>query len=154
MIEQRDTACEKISKACRDTYEQYSDDTTSKCRSAPQHNAGKMCDHFIYGELHMGFRAAKLLTSFFNIGLDRSPRCVLTSLDKLNTLIESNLCSTTLGGYNHQNCAFHITALVEKVQAVLRDTSQLPLTRFGRKQAVKRVVSWDSVLTGAEERVE
>jgi hypothetical protein len=155
MIEQRNKAREVIVQACRAIYEQYSDDTTTKCRTDPQSAAGKTCDHYIYGELHMGFKANKLLTTNgFNSGLDTSLNCIVANLNKLSTLILSNFNSSNFMGRTHYNCCVEVTQLAEKVNAALTDVRPLPLTTFGRTQAQKRVVSWDSVLTGAEEEDE
>jgi len=152
MIEQRNKAGEDIVQACRATYETYSDDTTTKCRTDPNSAAGKMCDHYIYGELHMVFKATMLLTSNgFNSGLDISLNYVVASLHTLSTLIASNYKSSNFLGRSHCNCCVEVTQLAEKVKAALTDVRPLPLTTFGRTQVQKRVVSWDSVLTGAEE---
>ena len=155
MIAQRNKACETIVQACKDIYEKYNDDTTSKCRSASQTPAGKMCDHCIYGELHMGFKAAKLLTNSngFNISLDNSPSRVVAELHKLSSVILT-LVSCDFGGYQHYGCAVDITGLAQIAQAALNGINQLPLTTFGRNQAERRAVAWDSVLAGAEEGAE
>jgi hypothetical protein len=155
MIAQRNKACKMIAQACKGIYEKYSDDTASKCRSAAQVPAGKMCDHCIYGELHMGFKAAKLLTNSngFNISLDDSPSRVVAELHKLSSVIQT-LTNYNFGGCQHRGCAVDITGLAQIAQAALNGINQLPLTTFGRNQAERRAVAWDSVLAGAEEGAE
>lgn len=103
----------------------------------------------------MGFKANKLLTANgFNSGLDTSLNCIVTSLNQLSTLMLSNFNNSNFMGCTHYNCCVEVTQLAEKVKAALTDVRPLPLTTFGRTQAQKRVVSWDSVLTGAEEEDE
>jgi hypothetical protein len=100
----------------------------------------------------MGFKATKLLTSNgFNIGLDTSLNCVVASLNEMSTLMVSNYRNSSMFGHSHFNCCVEVTQLAENVKAALTDVMPLPLTTFGRTQLRKSVVSWDSVLTGAEE---
>lgn len=103
----------------------------------------------------MGFKAAKLLTNSngFNISLDNSPSRVVAELHKLSSVILT-LVSCDFGGYQHYGCAVDITGLAQIAQAALNGINQLPLTTFGRNQAERRAVAWDSVLAGAEEGAE
>jgi hypothetical protein len=145
MIEQRNAAGEKMIQACRDIYEKYNNDTTSRCRTDSQGNAGKMCDRYIYGELHFGFKAARLLADVFGFRSDISINRAAADLNKLSTILVSNLyCS--IGGYAHYSCSNNFTELRQIAQTVLTDIKPLPLTKFGRKPVEKRVVIWDSVL--------
>jgi len=150
MIEQQHTAGNKIAKACRDLYEKYNDDTTTKCRrtSSIGQSAGKTCDHLIFGVLHMRLKAANLFADDFNFRSDTS----ITSLgSKLNTLcneITSNTENHKIGGWNRYNhCNSDINEPSKVAQAILNDWKPLRLATFGRKQAEKRVVTWNSVLT-------
>jgi hypothetical protein len=150
MIEQQHTAGNKIAKACRDLYEKYNNDTTTKCRRISNigQSAGKTCDHLIFGVLHMRFRAANLFADDFNF---RSGTSITSLVSKLNTLcneITSNTQNHTIGGWNHYNyCNSDINEPSKVAQAILNDWKPLPLATFGRKQAEKRVVTWNSVLT-------
>ncbi|KAF8541978.1 hypothetical protein BDD12DRAFT_827083 [Trichophaea hybrida] len=148
IIEQRNTAAEKIIQACRDIYEKYSNESTTKCRS----KAGKICDHFIFGELHLGFKAAKLIQAdAFNFPQNISLNRAAADLYKLSTTVMSNFDHLILGGNSHSGCAGDVVALAKSAQAALSGVKPLPLTVFGRKPAEKQVVSWDKVLSSTEE---
>lgn len=147
MIEQRNAAGEKMIQACRDIYEKYNinNGTTSRCHTAPDGNAGNMCDRYIYGELHFGFKAARLLADVFSFRSDISINRAIADLSKLRTVLTINL-RCNIGGQTHYSCSYSFTELAQIVQNALADIKPLPLTTFGRKQAEKRIVTWNSVL--------
>jgi hypothetical protein len=152
MMEQRNAATEKIIQACRDIYEKYNNDAATKCLVAPDSIAGKVCDHFIFGELHLGFKAAKLLQADdFSCPTNIFLNDFVVKLNKLRTVITSSFDHSIMGGGSHSACAFDVKALAQIAQAALDDIEPLSLTKFGRKQAEKQVVSWESVLIRAEE---
>ncbi|KAF8243685.1 hypothetical protein K440DRAFT_611802, partial [Wilcoxina mikolae CBS 423.85] len=149
MIEQQNTARNKIATACRDLYEKYSNDTIAKCRTIPGQSAGKTCDHFIFGELHMRFRTAGLFADNFNLRSDASITSLVSNLDTLCIEVAENTKSYTIDGYYHgTNCNIDIMELTKVAFAALNDMKPLPLDTFGRKQAGKYMATWDSVLTG------
>jgi len=152
MIEQRNATTEKIVQVCRDIYEQYNNDTATKCLIAPHSIVGKVCDHFIFGELHLGFKAARLLQAdVFSFPPNISPNSFVVKLNKLRTAITSSFDHSIMGGGSHSACAISVEALAHISQAALDDIKPLSLTMFGRKQAEKQVVPWESVLIRAEE---
>jgi hypothetical protein len=103
------------------------------------------------GELHLGFKATKILhEDVFNFRLDISLRRAVEDIKKMTTAITSMLNQSNIGGRSHNLCVNKIEALALIAQAALNDIKALPLAAFGRKQAEKPVVSWDSVLTRAE----
>jgi len=147
MIEQRNAAGEKMIQAFRDIYEQYNidNDTTSRCRTMPHSNTRKICDRYIYGELHLGFKAARLLADGLSFRSDISINRAVADLNKLSTVLRLNL-NCNIGGYIHSSCSVISTELTRIAQNALTDIKPLPLTTFGRKQAEKQVVTWNSVL--------
>jgi len=147
MIEQQNTAGSKIATACRDLYEKYNNDTIAKCRVAPSQPVGKICDHLMFGVLHMRFRTGGLFADDFSFRSDTSITSLVSKLNTLCNEITSTTQNYTLGGWNHYGCNSDISNPSRVAQATLNDMKPLPLANFGRSQAEKRVVTWSSVLT-------
>jgi hypothetical protein len=134
ILEQRNAAEEKIIQACRDIYEKYSNDTTTNCRTAPHSIAGKLCDRYIFGELHLRFKAGRLLQAdVFSIPSGISLNRVVAVLDKLSKATISDLKDARMQGYYHNACAVDITGLATTAQAAVNDIKSLRLATFGRK---------------------
>ncbi|KAF8245678.1 hypothetical protein K440DRAFT_645689 [Wilcoxina mikolae CBS 423.85] len=94
MIAQRNTAAEKIIHACRGVYEKYDnyDTTTKRCNLPVLNKSSKICDHFIFGELHLGLKdAGLLLAGVLSFPPDISLNRTVMDLKKLSTSISSRL---------------------------------------------------------------
>jgi len=135
-------------------------DTTVRCRTLPHDlhsTAGKICDYFMFGELHLGLKDVKLLhEGILSLTPDIPLNRVVMDLNKLSTAISSRLSldnSLNIGGYAHHLCANDVNELARITQHALDDIKPISLTTLGRKHAEKRVVSWVSALTDRAEEV-
>ncbi|KAF8536323.1 hypothetical protein BDD12DRAFT_851541 [Trichophaea hybrida] len=145
---QQNIARNNIATACRDLYEKYKNDTIVKC-TIPNQSAGNVCDHFIFGELHMRFKTAGLFADNFSLRSDSSISSLVSKLNTLCNEIAANTQNYTINGYYHgTNCNSHIMGLTKVAYAALNNMKLLPLNIFGRKQVGKYTATWDSVLNG------
>jgi hypothetical protein len=104
----------------------------------------------MFGELHLGLKASRLLhDDVLSLPPDISLNRVVMDLNKLCTAISSRLSlnrTHNIGGFGHHRCANDVEELARIAHYALNDIKPVPLTTFGREQAEKQVISWDSVL--------
>jgi len=149
MIQQRTTASKKIVKACRKVYEKYESNATVKCLCSKSLRKTQ-CDHFVFAELYMGFKAAGLLARDWSdkIPSNASVSMTVTDLTKLFNDISTILTETTFEGDNYRhNCCTSITNEITTIKDALLQIDPLELDSFSQNQVEKTVVTWETMVT-------
>ncbi|KAF8249220.1 hypothetical protein K440DRAFT_660452 [Wilcoxina mikolae CBS 423.85] len=148
MTEQRAKAGKAIVKACIEVYEKFEKDVSVKCQTNPNTDNGRLCDHFVFAELHMEFKKARLLVKEFsdnippNVSISMLVRDLTKLFNQITTMVQAS-CFGTMNGTYHRRCR-PLEHEVRVVKDVLENIDPLQLTSFGRSAA--RKPTWESIL--------
>jgi len=139
--------CQELVKLYREVYDRYEDNTKTHCIHSKQ---SKLCDYFIFGELHKELKASNLLNEVKHH--EWTPEYIVTTVETILNTIFDHLCKPArFDGEDHQQCGSFRATVINYMKYALEDLVPLSWTSTEEYAGV-REKSWDNLLLPSNER--
>jgi hypothetical protein len=141
--------CQELVKLYRDVYDRYEDNTKTHCIHNKQ---SKLCDYFIFGELHKELKASDLLNEVKHH--EWTPEYIVTTVETiLNTIIEHLCKPARFDGEDHKLCGSFGVTVISVMKYPLERVEPSFWTSAEEEEYVgEREISWDNLLLLSNER--
>jgi hypothetical protein len=141
--------CQELVKIYREVYDRYEDNTKIHCTLS---NQSKLCDYFIFGELHKELKASDLLNEVKHH--EWTPEYIVTTVETiLNSIFDHLYKPARFDGEDHEKCGLFRDSVISSMKSILEELEPLPLTSAEEEEYVgEREQSWDNLLLLSNER--